>query len=50
MRGLILQGGGAKGSYEAGAIKALNQRKRQFFVQITQKLPFIFVNFGNTYR
>ena len=26
MRGLILQGGGAKGGYEAGAIKALNKR------------------------
>ena len=30
MRGLILQGGGAKGSYEAGAIRALNQRKINF--------------------
>ena len=30
MRGLILQGGGAKGSYEAGAIKALNKRRIGF--------------------
>ena len=27
MRGLALEGGGAKGAYQAGAIKALNQRK-----------------------
>ena len=30
MRGLVLQGGGAKGAYQAGAIKALNQRKIYF--------------------
>lgn len=30
MRGLMLQGGGAKGAYEAGAIKALNERKIYF--------------------
>lgn len=27
MRGLVLEGGGAKGAYEAGAIKALQKRK-----------------------
>ena len=30
MRGLMLEGGGAKGAYEAGAIKALTQRKMHF--------------------
>ena len=30
MRGLMLQGGGAKGAYEAGAIKALNKRHIYF--------------------
>jgi len=30
MRGLVLQGGGAKGAYEAGAIKALNKKKIYF--------------------
>ena len=30
MRGLMLEGGGAKGAYEAGAIKALNKRKITF--------------------
>jgi len=30
MRGLVLEGGGAKGAYEAGAIKALNKRKIKF--------------------
>ena len=30
MRGLLLEGGGAKGAYEAGAIKALNKRKIKF--------------------
>lgn len=29
-RGLFLQGGGAKGAYQAGAIKALNQKKIYF--------------------
>ena len=29
-RGLVLQGGGAKGAYEAGAIKALTQKKIYF--------------------
>ena len=30
MRGLALEGGGAKGAYQAGAIKALTQRKIYF--------------------
>ena len=30
MRGLMLEGGGAKGAYEAGAVKALLKRKIQF--------------------
>ncbi len=30
MRGLLLEGGGAKGAYEAGAIKALNKKKIKF--------------------
>lgn len=30
MRGLVLEGGGAKGAYQAGAIKALNKRKIYF--------------------
>ena len=30
MKALLLEGGGAKGAYEAGAIKALNQRKMTF--------------------
>ena len=29
-RGLLLEGGGAKGAYQAGAIKALNERKFHF--------------------
>ena len=29
-RGLVLQGGGAKGAYAAGAIKALTQKKVYF--------------------
>ena len=29
-RGLLLEGGGAKGSYQAGAIKALNERRFSF--------------------
>ena len=32
MKGLVLQGGGAKGAYEAGAIKALNKRRIFFDV------------------
>ena len=30
MRGLVLEGGGAKGAYEAGAIKALQKKKIYF--------------------
>lgn len=30
MRGLVLEGGGAKGAYQAGAIKAFNKRKIYF--------------------
>ncbi|NLC48256.1 MAG: patatin-like phospholipase family protein [Tenericutes bacterium] len=30
MKGLVLEGGGAKGAYQAGAIKALNKRKIYF--------------------
>ncbi len=30
MKGLVLQGGGAKGAYQAGAIRALNERKIYF--------------------
>lgn len=30
MRGLVLEGGGAKGAYEAGAIKALQKKENIF--------------------
>ena len=30
MRALLFEGGGAKGAYEAGAVKALNKKKMYF--------------------
>ena len=41
MRGLALEGGGAKGAYQAGAIKALNQRNTLFVSELFDEKTFL---------
>ena len=41
MKALLFEGGGAKGAYEAGAVKALNKKKRAIFFSLLRKIVIV---------